>query len=215
MHTAQEGMVAEKQTIGALKDEIKHRDRRIEELRREIDEQRDLIRRMEEHAENYCNDIEAWKETFDMVETERGTWTWAPFWQQRADLVADYNDLVRKWNRYLPLINGHGRPVGRPLAASEAQCDAVLKLRRQGYSLRGIAEETSLGLNTVVTIVSKSNGSDRTTKKHRARLERIDPSRHTLRWKRQHHTGENLPRRAQATAKEGRTLIKEAKGLGR
>jgi len=33
--------MAEKQTIGALQDEIKHRDRRIEDLRREIDELRD------------------------------------------------------------------------------------------------------------------------------------------------------------------------------
>ena len=207
--------MAEKQTIGALQDEIKHRDRRIEDLRREIDELRDLVRRMEEVMNDCCSTLESWKETFDMTETESGTWTWKPFWDEHEEVIDDYNELVREWNKALPLINGNPQPVGRPLQASEAQCDTVLKLHKHGCSLRAIAEHCTLGLNTVVTIVSKSKGTDRTTKKHRARLERIDPSRHTLRWKRQHHTGENLPRRAQATAKEGRTLIKEAKGLGR
>jgi predicted nucleic acid-binding Zn-ribbon protein len=36
------------QRIDELEDEIKHRDRRIEELRCEVDELRDLVRRMEE-----------------------------------------------------------------------------------------------------------------------------------------------------------------------
>jgi hypothetical protein len=207
--------MTERQTIGALQDEIKHRDRRIEELRREVDELRDLVRRLEEHAEEYTSCMEAWKESFDMVETENGGWTWAPFWDEHNEVIDDYNKLVRDWNRALPLINGNPQPVGRPLQASEAQCDTVLKLHKQGRSLRAIAEECTLGLNTVVTIVNKSNGTDRTTKKHRARLERIDPSRHTLRWKRQHRSGANLPRRAQAAVKEGRALIKEAKGLGR
>jgi hypothetical protein len=37
-----------------------------------------------------------------------------------------------RWNKYLPLINGRRQPVGRPLAASEAQQAAVLKLRKGG-----------------------------------------------------------------------------------
>jgi len=53
--------------IGALQDELKQRDRRIEELLKEIDDQRDLIRRMEEHVEEAGNVIERWAETFDMV----------------------------------------------------------------------------------------------------------------------------------------------------
>jgi hypothetical protein len=208
--------MADRQTIGELKDELKHRDRWIEDLRREIDEQRDLIRRMEGSVESCCNVIEAWKETFDMVEAESGAWTWAPFWEKQEEIIDDYNELVRRWNKYLPRINGDPRPVGRPLAASEAQCATVLGLRKQGYSLREIAEECTLGLNTVVTIVGKSNGSDRTAKKHRRRLEEgIDPRRHTRAWKRQRRTGASLPRRAQAAVKEGRALIKEAKGLGR
>jgi hypothetical protein len=56
------------------------------------------------------------------------------------------------------LINGRIQPVGRPLAASAAQCAEVLKLHKAGRSLRGIVEDTNLGLNTVRTIVGKAHG---------------------------------------------------------
>jgi uncharacterized coiled-coil protein SlyX len=60
------------QRIDELEDEIKHRDRRIEELRCEIDELRDLVRRMEEDVEDAASTLERWKETFDMVEVDGG-----------------------------------------------------------------------------------------------------------------------------------------------
>jgi FtsZ-binding cell division protein ZapB len=200
-------------SIGALEEEIKRRDERIDELRHEIDQLRDLVRRMEENVDDADNVIEAWKETFDMVETESGTWTNGPFWDKHNALVGRFNDLVRRWNKYLPVINGRTQPVGRPLAASEAQVAQVRKLRKAGRSLRWIADEMSLGVNTVRTIVAKDNGSDRTTRKHREHVE-IDRAQAT-RWKRQKRTGDALPKRAQRVVEEGRALIKEAKGLGR
>jgi hypothetical protein len=114
------------------------------------------------------------------------------------------------------LINGTPRNVGRPLAASEAQVDTVHKLRKAGSSLRQIADETSLGLNTVRTIVGQMDGRDRTTQKHRARLERIviDPQQRAT-WKRQRRTGDALPKRLQRAAETGHALVKEARGLGR
>jgi hypothetical protein len=202
-------------TRGELQDEIKHRDKRIEELRQEVDEQRDLIRRLREHAEDYDNCIERWAEAFGMVMTDDGMWTWEPFWKEHNELVDDYNDLVRRWNKFLPLINREPRNVGRPLAASEAQCAEVLKLHKQGRSLRGIADDTSLGLNTVRTIVDQRRGRDRTTKKHRQRFERIELGKLLAGWKRRKRTGDVLPRQAQRVVKEGQALIKEAKGLGR
>jgi hypothetical protein len=201
--------------IGELQDEIKHRDRRIEELRREVDELRDLNHRMAEHAEDYCNVIEGWKETFGMEQTESGGWTWAPFWREVDEKMEGYSKLVRQWNSNVPLINRAINAignVGRPLAASEAQCATVLKLHKAGRSLRWIAEETSLGFSTVRTIVGKADGTDRTTKLHRAR---IDISDQMVSWKRRRRTGDALPRRAQAVVEEGQKLIKEAKGLGR
>lgn len=42
----------------------------------------------------------------------------------------------------------------------------MLTLRSAGKSLRVIADETNLGLNTVRTIVDQANRRDRTTRKH-------------------------------------------------
>jgi hypothetical protein len=199
-------------SIGALEDEIKRRDERIEELRQELDEQRDLIRRMEENVEDASNTIDSWAEAFGMVQTDDGAWTWEPFWEERLKMIDNYNALVRNWNKYVPLINGRTQPVGRPLAASDAQVAQVRKLRKAGRSLRWIADEMSLGLNTVRTIVAKDNGTDRTSRQEQ---ERIDLRRQQLAWKREKRTGDALPKRAQRVVEEGHALLKEAKGLGR
>ena len=204
-----------KLSVGELEDELKVKERRIEELRQEIDEQRELIDRLRENSEEADGVFEAWIETFEMERTDSGGLTWKPFWQEHNQLIDDYNDLVRRWNKYLPVINREPRNVGRPLAASEAQVVQVQKLRKAGRSLRGIAEDTSLSVDTVRTIVGKMNGNDRTTTKHRQRLERIDERQRLVKWKRQRRTGDALPRRVQRVVEEGRALVKEAKGLGR
>ena len=204
-----------KLSVGELEDELKVKERRIEELRLEIDEQRELIDRLRENSEEADGVFEAWIETFEMERTDSGGLTWKPFWQEHNQLIDDYNDLVRRWNKYLPVINREPRNVGRPLAASEAQVVQVQKLRKAGRSLRGIAEDTSLSVDTVRTIVGKMNGNDRTTTKHRQRLERIDERQRLAKWKRQRRTGDALPRRVQRVVEGGRALVKEAKGLGR
>jgi hypothetical protein len=83
-------------------------------------------------------------------------------------------------------------------------------------SLRQIAEETNLGLNTVRTIIAQAKRTDRTTRKHLARieLEAIDRQR-LARWKRQRRSGNGLPKRINNHLKAGTALIREAKGLGR
>lgn len=196
--------------IAQLEDEVKQRDRRIAELRQDLDEARDLIHRMEEHAEDYTNSIEAWKEAFGMEGDGHGGWTWKPFLEEYEKLISDHNDLARQWNRAVPLLNQN--PVGRPLAASEAQAAQVRKLRKGGRSLRDIADETNLGLNTVRTIIGKTDASDRTSRKHRARID-LAPLLRTH--KSRKRLADRLPQRAQAVAEAGRKLIKEAKGLGR
>ena len=87
------------------------------------------------------------------------------------------------------------------------------KLRRQGTSLRAIAEDTSLGLDTVRTIVGKMNLKDRTTNKHRQRIERIDLRQEIASWKRQRRSGGALPKRVQAVIEAANELVTEAKGL--
>jgi lambda repressor-like predicted transcriptional regulator len=96
-----------------------------------------------------------------MVQTESGGWTWAPFWNEYDALIERHNDLVRRWNKFVPLINDRKPPIGRPLAASEEERDLVLRLRKAGKSLRAIAEEAEVGFSTVRTIIDKANGSDR------------------------------------------------------
>ena len=204
-----------KLSVGELEDELKVKERRIEQLRQEIDEQRELIDRLRDNSEEADGVFEAWIETFEMERTDSGGLTWKPFWQEHNQLIDDYNDLVRRWNKYLPVINREPRNVGRPLAASEAQVVQVQKLRKAGRSLRGIAEDTSLSVDTVRTIVGKMNGQDRTTTKHRQRLERIDERQRLVKWKRQRRTGDAPPRRVQRVVEGGRALVKEAKGLGR
>jgi Helix-turn-helix domain of resolvase len=58
------------------------------------------------------------------------------------------------------------RNVGRPLAVSGAQAQQVLKMHKAGASLRGVAEETNLGLRTVRTIIEQGNRTERTTRKY-------------------------------------------------
>jgi hypothetical protein len=205
-----------RRTIAELEDELKHRDRRIDEQREEIDRLTDLVRRFGENAEDYSNTMEAWRDTFDMTMTDKDTWTWEPFWDKRSKLIADYNDLVHRWNRFLPLINGRTQPVGRPLGASDAQVDEVKRLHKRGVSLRGICDHTSLSFRTVRTILGRIDGTDRTTRKHRDRAHRIEiDKQQQAEWKRQKRTGDALPKRAQAVVEQGRALVTEAKGLGR
>src|SRR4051812_38715299 len=144
--------------INWFRDELRQRDRLIAELRSEADRDTDLIRRLGEHAEDYDNTLESWRETFDMVPTDSGGWTWEPFWDEWTKLIEKHDALVKQWNRAVPILNGSTQEVGRPLAASKAQVNEVLFLRQTGSSLRAIADETGLSLRTVRTIVGRKAG---------------------------------------------------------
>jgi hypothetical protein len=207
-----------KRSAGEFEDEIKTLKQRNEALSSELhalnseyDNLSGLVTSLREHCEDVDHIIENWAEAFGMVMTDSGGWTWEPWWNEHKQLVADYNKLVRLWNQCLPLINKQPRNIGRPLAASDAQVIEVHKLRKAGRSLRGIAEDTSLGLDTVRTIVGKMSGKDRTTKKHRGRLEPIDLRPRMATWKRQQRTGDALPKQVNRAIEEGRELIRQTK----
>jgi hypothetical protein len=153
-----------------------------------------------------------WRETFGM-ELVEGGWTWQPFWDDHWKLVARFGDLVKRWNRAVPILNAGSQEVGRPLAASEAQIATVRRLHKQGKSLRWIVDETNLTLRTVRTIVGRDDGTDRTTKTRREKIE-IDKFTRS-RWKSQKRTGDALPGRVNAVIETGNALATEAKGLGR
>jgi hypothetical protein len=203
-----------KPSIGALQDELKARDKRIAELRDELDETRELVKRMEEQIEDAHRVIERWCEAFEMEQTADGDWTYTPWVDTCLKLREEHQAMVRQWNQFVPQYNAAVAPrrrnVGRPLAASDVQQEQVLKLRKHGMSLRDIAEETSLGLRTVCTIVDKGTGADRTSVKH---LQRIAPDRAAiLRDRSMARAIKALPQQINATLEAGHDLLKEAKG---
>ena len=192
--------------------DIKLKDERIEELRREVDDTRELLREMEEHVSDRDAYLEGWISAFGMVLNDKDEWTWDNFVQayrknidDYEDLRADYNKLVGRFNRNIARV----QPVGRPLAASEAQESVVLKRHKAGKSLRDIADETSLGLRTVRTIIGRANGSDRTTAQRRLRL---DPEAKPASLLAQKRSIDSLPKRATTLLNDGKELLKAAKG---
>ena len=197
--------------IAELEDEIKQRDRRVEELKREVDEGRDMIRRMEEHVEDRGNLIDSWIEAFDMRLDDDGVWKWRASFAEGLEWYEKYLALLKEWNKSVAEFNATIRPrnVGRPLAASKAQCVDVLKRRKRGESLQHIVDETNLSMQTVRTIIDKKDGVDRTTGKH---LQRIKPEDMAA-WKARKRTRDALPRRINALLKDKADLLKEAKGL--
>ena len=199
------------QRIADLERELRLRDERIRELKDEVDEGRELVHRMEEHVQERDEYLETFVTTFGMELGDDGCWRWASFVTGYNAMVDKFNELRDRYNSLIRAFHRYAlppRPVGRPIAASEAQQAQVLKLRQRGMSLRGIAEETSLGLPTVRTIVDKRAGTDRTTAKHRQQLG-LEPKPKDWR----PAALKRLPQRASKHFEQGRELLKEAKGL--
>jgi hypothetical protein len=168
---------------------------------------------MREHVEDANRMIESWCETFDMQHTDDGKLSWADWIKAGEVAREDWRALVREWNRFVPDYNRvvAPKPIGRPLDASDAQIAQVLKLHKSGASLRGIAEETNLSLQTVRTVVGREACSDRTSRK---RLERIDPDRAAeIAERSRKRIRAALPKRISRILQQGAELLKEAKGI--
>jgi hypothetical protein len=195
-----------------LEDELKQRDRRISELKADIDRERELVADMREHVEDAKALIDRWIEAFDMSLDDDGKFGWSEFVKSAESWFEKYQALLKQWNRFVPDYNAvvrPRRPPGRPLEASEAQVKDVLKRRKAGESLRAIADAMSLTLNTVRTIIARKDGVDRTSLR---RLERIDPDRSLIaQWRARKRVRDELPRSMNTLLAQGRELLKEAK----
>ena len=197
------------QKIVDLERELKFRDRRINELKSEIDGLRQAVRDMEEWVEERDAYLEEFITTFGLDLDNDGFYRNGDFIRRHQQLFDDYNALVTRQNKLVRRFNANiasVQPVGRPIAASEAQQDRVLKLHKAGRSSRWIAEETGLSRRTVTTVIENSDGTDRTTSKRRVRLG-LEPKRND--WRQAAIT--NLPRRATGLRKEAKKLLKEAR----
>jgi hypothetical protein len=201
---------------GELEDALKSAELRLVEMRAERDEAHELVARMEDHVNDAKALIDSWKESFDMELRDDGQWHFEDGFGDRYDkLLADYGALLKDWNKYVAAFNSNvgQKSPGRPLNASEAQCIEVLKLRKRKISLRDIAEDTSLALSTVRTIIDRDAGTDRSTIK---RLQRLDPQNARLiAAKARKRTRDALPERITRVSEDAVALLKEGKGLGR
>jgi len=195
-----------------LEDALERAEKRVAEMRAERDEAYEQVIKMSEHVRDSRAVIDQWKEAFDMQQRDDGMWTFADgSGEKYMELLRIHNDLVGRWNTLVK----HYSPqdIGRPLAASEAQCETVLKLRKRELSLRIIAEETSLGLRTVRTIIERDEQRDRTTIK---RYQKLDPMRAAaITEKARARTRKALPDRISVLEADADALVKEAKGLGK
>ena len=84
---------------GWFRDELRQRDRRIAELREEIDDNVIWSGTWRRTSRTTSTRWRAGQETFGMVLTDEG-WAWEPFWDEHNELIDEYNALVRRWNKY-------------------------------------------------------------------------------------------------------------------
>jgi hypothetical protein len=200
-------------TRADLEDELKERDRRIADLKRELGEARDLIQRQDEHQRDVDEILESWKQAFGMVLDDDGAWTWQPYITDAQQWHDRYVALLRDWNKYVGQFNAAvlKRNVGRPINATAEQIKRVRQLDRKGMSLRAIAEDVEIGLQTVRTIL---DGDVHMTRADKKQLTRIAPDALQEKlWQRQRQGRRSLPQRLGAIEKASAELHKEVKGL--
>jgi hypothetical protein len=191
--------------------------RHIETLEEQLQQQYDFGVELTDYADDAHAMIERWCEAFDMEQDDSGRWHMPDSVFVRYDqLLENHRKLTRDWNRFVDQYNSviapRTRNFGRPLAASPAQQANVLARRKQGQSLRFIAEATNLSLRTVRTVIDKKDGVDRATL---ARLERLAPDKiKEARERAGRNMRASVPKQAGTLLEEGEKLLKRAKGLG-
>jgi hypothetical protein len=151
--------------------ELTHLRVRVKQLVDELGEMRKLVTAMWEHIEKADEQIERSNEIirrriedFEMMLADKGGEWRDGLIGRYNDLANDYNRLVKKWNRHVVSLKG-SPTIGRPLQASEAQQAQAWKLRKAGGTLRDIARETNLSIQSIRTIISRQKGASRPNNK--------------------------------------------------
>jgi chromosome segregation ATPase len=199
--------------IVELEDTLKAAELRLTEVREELNVADDLIGRLRENLKEHNEVTESYQHGFNMKPTEDGTgWYFTRGIAEAYDeLLTKHRDLRKRFNKLIDIYNPQA--PGRPLNASEAQCVEVVKLHKRKLSLRDIAEETSLALSTVRTIVGRENRTDRTSIK---RLQKLDPmNAAAVSARARKRTRDTLPERTVKVLADAEALLKEARGLGK
>ena len=98
--------------IAELERELRLKDKRIDELKAELDEQRALVHEMEVHVKDDREHFENFIQTFSLVVTNDGTWTDG---ESIGDVRLRYNKLVGIIDRHIAwLRNGLRRTRSEP-----------------------------------------------------------------------------------------------------
>jgi uncharacterized coiled-coil protein SlyX len=119
--------------IADLENEIKHRDRRILELKREVDESQMLIAEMREHVQDCSDQTERFIEAFDMVLGDDRSYRWPTVQSQFNELADKHNALVAQWNRMVPSTT----PSWRRVVSAARSPQAKLSKPSAGHAQRG------------------------------------------------------------------------------
>jgi len=117
------------QKVADLERELKFRDRRINELKNEIDGLRQEVREMEDWVKERDAYLEQFITTFGLELDNDGSYRNGDFIQGHQRLADKYNDLVGRHNKLIRRFNANiasVQSVVRPLAASEAQQFQIL-----------------------------------------------------------------------------------------
>jgi uncharacterized coiled-coil protein SlyX len=93
------------QRIADLEHELRFKDERINELKDEIDGERDLLRRMEEHIKEGQEYLETFITTFGLVLTDNGNWSNGEFITRHTALIEKYNDLISRHNKLVGMVS--------------------------------------------------------------------------------------------------------------
>ena len=204
-----------------LKENLRHVRGRLADKERDLQAADAMVAEMRGEIERQGELLERWIEVFDMQMNEDGNWLFdsaqTELWEKHAELLDEFNKLLRDWNRFVPKYNAvvadqplRGR--GRPRAASEAQEAEVLRLKNGGASYSVIVAATGLSAKTVRTIVTAPQKAERERRKLKKRiLNREAAARYRART-----CGRALiEKEVNESAKRQAKLIKAAKGLER
>ena len=126
--------------IAELEAIIKQRDARISELTADVHSSWSAVSRANENSHEWAELLDSVRDAYARDDE---------FWVRHEALCDERDELIKKWNKFVPEYNRavavKRRDLGRPLAASRAQRSDLLKRRKAGELLRSIADETYLG----------------------------------------------------------------------
>ena len=207
--------------IYELEDKLRLRDEQIKHMRETETRHHELMTEMREWLEDQNALIESWIDVFGMEQGESGAWQFdasqSKLWTDHLDLHNEHMALVRQWNKFVGQFNATvmQRDVGRPLAASEAQCEQVRKMRKAGASLRAIVSETSLSIRTVRTILDKDAGNDPASKRTKVLRRKELNRQRAAAFRTRKARRDAIPKSVTELRARAADLIKAAKGLGK